>query len=125
MQRFSQPAALFLTFASLGLAFSGCQGVIRPNAEVTGSILGFQIRNLDDAQWHDCTVILNADAGDAGRFTHHIGNVEPGATERVLATEFSKKNGDRFIPVLSKARTLDIQCRLPFLPYSVNLDEPS
>ncbi len=124
MQQFSQSTPFSLRAAALGLVLlSGCQGVITPNAEVTGSMLGFQIRNLDNAQWHDCTVILNRDAGDENRFTHHIGNVEPGATERILVTAFSKKNGERFIPVISKARTLDIQCRMPFLPYSMDLDK--
>ena len=106
-------------FAGLLLALlTACGPFSKPNAEVSFHELILSVKNLDKDAWSGCQYILNASAGAENQYVYEAGDVPGLDSQAVLATSFIKADGKRFIPVITKATDVTIQCKNPGQPFS-------
>lgn len=107
-----------LLFVAIILAslLAACGLVQAPKAEIDVTPLHVGVKSLDKEPWEDCTVSINTIAGDMGLYRYRVGDVKPASENLIFLTQFSQKEGKRFIPILNKVTDVTLQCRYPSQP---------
>lgn len=106
-----------LVFIVALLNFSGCQYAQQPKADVDFYHVGVDITNHNNFTWEGCDATLNTESDKENQYTLHIGSVQAGESITVITTKFSKDDGKRFIPVVTVAKDIQIQCKKPLRPF--------
>lgn len=113
---------LLILAGSLLLFQTGCQIAGKPNAAIEVNELSAEVKNLDQtAYWKACTMVLNPSAGVDEQYSYPLGDIGPQESISVFLARFTKKDGKRFIPILTKTSEAKLQCQQPILPVTVNV----